>query len=83
MIAMNVDMCSLEILLIKSFFMLVLSSADFFFNSLRNTIRVSNSLDPDQAIFSVGPNLGPNCLQRLSAYSKNRCCKERVKESQR
>ena len=33
----------------------------------RNTIRVSNSLDPDQALRFVGPDLGPNCLQRLSA----------------
>ena len=36
---------------------------DFF-----NTIRVSNSLDQDQAQHFVGPDLGPNCLQRLSAY---------------
>ena len=34
---------------------------------LFNTIRVSNSLDPDQARHFVGPDLGPNCLQRLSA----------------
>ena len=26
-----------------------------------------NSLDPDQARHYVGPDLGPNCLQRLSA----------------
>ena len=26
-----------------------------------------NSLDPDQDRHSVGPDLGPNCLQRLSA----------------
>ena len=32
-----------------------------------NTIRVSNSLDPDQARHFVGPDLGPNCLQWLSA----------------
>ena len=31
----------------------------------RNTIRVSNSLDPDQDRHSIGPDLGPNCLQRL------------------
>ena len=34
-------------------------------------IRVSNSLDPDQARQNaqhfVGPDTGPNCLQRLSA----------------
>ena len=29
---------------------------------------------------SVGPDLGPNCLQRLSADNKN-CCKERVMKS--
>ena len=32
-----------------------------------NTIPVSTSLDPDQARHFVGPDLGPNCLQRLSA----------------
>ena len=39
-----------------------------FFN-FRNTCtrRVSNSLDPDQEQCSVQSDLGPNCLQRLSA----------------
>ena len=36
-------------------------------NSFRNMIRVSNILDPDQARHFVGPDLGPNCLQRFSA----------------
>ena len=40
---------------------------DFLKNSFRNTIRKSNSLDPDQARSFVGPDLGPNCLPRLSA----------------
>ena len=35
-----------------------------------NTIRVSNSLDPGKARHVVGPDLGPNCLQRLSADDK-------------
>ena len=35
--------------------------------SFRNTIRVSNGLDPDQERHFVCPDLGPNCLQRLSA----------------
>ena len=35
---------------------------DFF-----NTIRVSKSLDPDQARHFVGPDLGPNCFQKLQA----------------
>ena len=34
-------------------------------NSFRNTIRVSNSLDLDQDRHSIGPDLGPNCSQRL------------------
>ena len=33
---------------------------------------MSNSLDPDQAHHAVGPDLGPNCLQRLAADGK-RC----------
>ena len=40
---------------------------DFF-----TTIRVSNSLDPDQARQNVGPDLGPNCLQRLTTDNKSR-----------
>ena len=50
-----------------------LSSAEVFFfkinslkKSFRNTIRMSNSLDPDQARRFVGPDLGPNCLPRFS-----------------
>ena len=35
-------------------------------------MRVSNSLDPDQARQFVGPDLGPNCLQRLSAEDSSR-----------
>ena len=31
---------------------------------------MSNSLDPDQARRFVGPDLGPNCLLRLSADEK-------------
>ena len=55
-----------------------LSSADFFKinyfqkNSFRNTIRVSNILDPDQVQHFVGPDLGPNYLQNLSADNTRR-----------
>ena len=55
-----------------------LSSADFFSkstfskNSFRNTIRVSNSLDQDQVRHFVGPDLGPNCLQKVSAEGTSR-----------
>ena len=50
-----------------------LSSAEFFSkstflkNSFRNAIRMSNSLDPDQARRFVRPDLGPICLKRLLA----------------
>ena len=56
--------------------MLLLSPADFFSkltflkNSFRNTIRVLNSLDQDQDRHFVGPDLGPNSLQRLSVDDK-------------
>ena len=42
----------------------------YFFEKLfdRNTIRGSKDLDPDQDRHSVGPDLGPNCLQRLSLF---------------
>ena len=45
--------------------------------SSRNTLRMSNSLDRDQAQHFVGPDLGPNCLQMLSAdwTSKQRIIK--------
>ena len=57
----------------------LLLSADFFQNKLfqkilsgSRSIRVSNGLDPDQDQHSVGPDLGPKCLQRLvSADAKN------------
>ena len=40
---------------------------------IRNAIRVSKSLDPDQDSLYFGPDLGPNYLQRLSADDKSRC----------
>ena len=49
---------------------------NFLKKKFRNTIRVSNSLDSDQARRYVGPDLGPICLQRLSADDKR---KERFK----
>ena len=41
---------------------------------------MSNCLDPDQARYFVGADLGPNCLQRLSADDTSR---QRVKLSSR
>ena len=52
--------------------------SDFFYHGLklfRNTIRVSNSLDPNHALHFVVPDLGSNCLQKLSAdntYRQNK-----------
>ena len=49
-----------------------MSSADLFQNGIffkryfRNSIRVSNCLDPDHDGHSVRPDLGPNHLPRLS-----------------
>ena len=60
--------------------MLLLSSADifqkYFFSKkyFRNSIRVSNGLDPDQKQHSVGPDLGPNCFQSLPADKRNVIC---------
>ena len=42
------------------------SKSTFSKNSFRNTIRVSNSL----AQCFVRPDLGPNCLQKLSADTR-------------
>ena len=48
------------------------SNLNFSKSSFRYTMRVSNSLDPDKARHVVGPNLGPNCLQKLSADDTSR-----------
>ena len=47
--------------------LLVFFKINFFLNSFRSTIRVSNSLDSTQAWHFLVPDLGPICLQRLSA----------------
>ena len=60
------------------FFFMTLSSAIFFQNqvfiriSFRNIFWVSNSRDPDQAQQNVGPDQGPNCLQKLPADNNSR-----------
>ena len=50
--------------------LLTFSKIKVFKKSFRNTIRVSNRLDPDRAQQNVGPDLGPICLQRLSEDNK-------------
>ena len=54
------DCCSL-----LTFFKINFSKTSF-----RNSIKVSNSLDSGQNLHSVFPELGPNCLQRLSIDDK-------------
>ena len=46
-------------------------------DSFRNTIRVSNSLDPDQAGHFEVPDLGPNCLQMTKVATS----RQRVKNN--
>ena len=60
-------------------FLKLSTSADFLVQTVfflqkiifRNSILVSIYLDPDQEGHSVGSDLGPNCLQRLSADDKS------------
>ena len=42
---------------------------------------VSNSLDPVQNWHSVGPDLGPNCLQKYQQTTKIAASKDRVNPS--
>ena len=56
-----------------------LSKLTFTKNSFVNPIRVLNSLEPDQDQRYIGPDLVPNCMQRLSAGVKYRTGKERFK----
>ena len=44
------------------------------------SVRLFGTLDPHQDQNSVGPNLDPNCSQRLSADEKAAASKEKVKE---
>ena len=47
--------------------------------SFRNTTRVSNSYDLERAQHFDGPNLGPNCMYKLTADNTSR---QRVNEGQ-
>ena len=55
------------------FFTVVFYGMLFFFKiNIFEELRVSNCLDPDQVRHSVGPDLGPNCLQMLSVVNKEK-----------
>ena len=53
-------------------FCCLFSQNQFLWKFLSGIPSVSNSLDLDQARHFVGPNLGPNCLQKLSLNKFNR-----------
>ena len=59
----------------RELFMFLFSSADFL---PRTTIRVSNSLNPDQDRHSIDLHLGSNCLQKAISRRQNYplACKE-------
>ena len=52
--------------------LLVFFQNQLFGKILSGISSVSSSLDSDQARHSVGPDLGPNCLQKLSADDTSR-----------
>ena len=52
-------------------------------NIFHEHYQVSNSLDPDKDRHSVSPDLGPNCLQRLSAESKSQSKQKMRQETSR
>ena len=55
-------------LLSASFFPKINAFKEFF---NKYNIRVSKSLNPNQVKHFISPDLGPNCLQRLSADESN------------
>ena len=65
---LRIDRGSMFILCMLCYYACFLVSADLFYKPpfvnlfSRNTIRVSNRLDRDQARRFVGPDLGLNCL---------------------
>ena len=65
-----------------SCFFVVVTSAYLFQNQLfsKNSFRVSNCLDPDQDRHYVGPDLGPNCLLKLSADDKSPLASKELRE---
>ena len=50
--------------------LLIFFKLTFSKNAFRNTIRVPNCLNPAQDRHSVGPDLGTNSLQRVSAEDR-------------
>ena len=59
------------------FIVATILNINFFFQKKNLPTRVSNGLDPDQDWHSVGPDLSPNCLHRISAEDEVAASKER------
>ena len=59
--------------------LLIKKKSTFSKNSFRNAIKVSNNLDQDQARHFVGPDLGPNGLQRLSSEKSCHLSRQKVR----
>ena len=53
--------------------MLLLSSADFFKINFFKKFFQERYQSVNQFGHSVGPDLGPNCMQRLSADNESHC----------
>ena len=55
----------------SSFFFCWLFKIIFFKKIFRENYQIVKHLDPDQDQQFVGPDLGPNCLQRLSVVNSH------------
>ena len=72
----GITLCTLENFCLHFSCLLIFSNQlfhkKFFLEYFWNIIRLSNSLDPDQAQQFVGPDLGLNCLQKLLSDDTSR-----------
>jgi hypothetical protein len=80
-VSSQISLCSLHKLIRDNTFcfygiVCLLSISIFFEFFSKNTIRIANSLDPDETPRSVASHLDPNCLQRPSKFGSRT---ERVK----
>ena len=68
----NKALCILDIFAYLFCRLMIFSKSSFSKISFRNTVRLSNSVDPDQTVHFVEPDRGLNCFQRLSADDTSR-----------
>ena len=75
-LALTLDINSACLVIFHAFLVIChLFSKLTFSKKNKKTFRVANGLDTDQDQLFVRPDLGPNCLQRLSAEDKRKECK--------